>query len=197
MQMLTCRIEDRMEQDRIDVVRGLRSADPEVIAILIERYQHRLFRYLLALSADHSLASDLFQETWLRVLERGNQYRGQWKFESWLFAVARHLFIDRARRKDPASLDELVSPGDDGGGLQPEAGEISPLDRLISGEERERVSRSLSRIPTVQREVLVLRFHEELSLGEIAVVVGVPLSTIKSRLYRGLDALRQTMEERR
>jgi RNA polymerase sigma-70 factor, ECF subfamily len=196
MQMLTCRIEDRMEQDRIDVARGLRSADPDLIAILIERYQHRLFRYLLALSADHSLASDLFQETWLRVLERGNQYRGQWKFESWLFAVARHLFIDRARRKDPASLDELVGPGD-GGGLQPDAGEISPLDRLISGEERERVLRSLSRIPTVQREVLVLRFHEELSLGEIAVVVGVPLSTIKSRLYRGLEALRQTMEERR
>jgi RNA polymerase sigma-70 factor, ECF subfamily len=196
MQMLTCRIEDRMEQDRIDVVRGLRSADPEVIAILIERYQHRLFRYLLALSADHSLASDLFQETWLRVLERGNQYSGQWKFESWLFAVARHLFIDRARRKDPASLDELVGPGD-GEGLQPDAGEISPLDRLISGEERERVSRSLSRIPAVQREVLVLRFREELSLGEIAMVVGVPLSTIKSRLYRGLEALRQTMEERR
>jgi RNA polymerase sigma-70 factor, ECF subfamily len=185
-----------MEQDRIDVVRGLRSADPEVIAILIERYQHRLFRYLLALSADHSLASDLFQETWLRVLERGNQYSGQWKFESWLFAVARHLFIDRARRKDPASLDELVGPGD-GEGLQPDAGEISPLDRLISGEERERVSRSLSRIPAVQREVLVLRFREELSLGEIAMVVGVPLSTIKSRLYRGLEALRQTMEERR
>jgi RNA polymerase sigma-70 factor, ECF subfamily len=185
-----------MEQDRIDVVRGLHSADPDLIASLIERYQHRLFRYLFALAADHALASDLFQETWVRVLERGSQYRGQWKFESWLFAVARHLFIDRIRRKDPASLDALVSLGD-GEGFQPEAGDLSPLDRLISGEERERVSRSLALIPAVQREVLVLRFHEELTLAEIAVIAGVPLSTIKSRLYRGLETLRKTMEEQR
>lgn len=185
-----------MERDRIDVVRGLHSADPDVIVNLVELYQHRLFRYLLALAADHSVASDLFQETWVRVLERGSQYRGKWKFESWLFAVARNLFIDRLRRKDPASLEALVSPGD-GEGFQPEARDISPLDRLISGEERERVSRSLALIPTVQREVLVLRFHEELTLAEIAVIAGVPLSTIKSRLYRGLESLRQTMEEQR
>ena len=59
-------------------------------------------------SINRATAEDVFQETWLHVLERGHQYRAQWKFEVWLFSIARHLVIDLARRKKSQSLNELM-----------------------------------------------------------------------------------------
>src|SRR5215831_20600542 len=103
-------VESFMEQDNAHTAEGLRSGDPEVVQSLIERYQHRLFRYLLSISNNRATAEDVFQETWLHVLERANQYRPQWKFEVWLFSIARHLVIDLSRRKKGDSLDALMNP---------------------------------------------------------------------------------------
>src|SRR2546425_9425542 len=98
-----------MEQDRAKLEAALRAGDPDVLDGLIEKHQHRLFRYLLSLTGNRPTAEDLFQETWLRVLERGYQYRAQWKFEVWLFSIARHLVVDLARQKKGSSLDELMA----------------------------------------------------------------------------------------
>src|SRR5215510_1813953 len=186
-------IENPMEQERARLAQGLRGGDPDVLDDLIERHQHRLFRYLLSLTGNRATAEDVFQETWLRVLERGHQYRAQWKFEVWLFSIARHLVIDEARRKKGTSLQELMDP-EAGTGFQPVADGPSPFEEMSAGEEGQRVSRFLSRIPAAYREVLALRFQDELALEEIATVVHAPLSTVKSRLYRGLEALRRLME---
>jgi RNA polymerase sigma-70 factor (ECF subfamily) len=184
-----------MEEDRSKLAEGLRSGDPEVLDGLIERYQHRLLRYLISLTANRATAEDIFQETWLHVLERGHQYRAQWKFEVWLFSIARHLVIDLARRRKSDSLDQLMDP-EAGTGFEPAGGDPSPLQNLLAGEEGSRVARVLSRIPAVYREALTLRFHEDLGLEEMATIIKIPLSTVKSRLYRGLDALRQQIEGR-
>ena len=186
-------LENPMQHDTARLVHGLHGGDPEVLDSLIELYQHRLFRYLLSITGSRPMAQDLFQETWLRVLERGSQYRSQWKFEVWLFSIARHLVIDEARRKKGTSLQELMDP-EAGTGFQPVADGPSPFEEMSSGEEGQRVSRFLSRIPAAYREVLALRFQDELALEEIATVVHAPLSTVKSRLYRGLEALRRLME---
>jgi RNA polymerase sigma-70 factor (ECF subfamily) len=175
---------------------ALRGRDPEVIDLLIERYQYRLFRYLLSLTGDRQTAEDVFQETWIRVLERGYQYNGKSKFEPWLFCIARNLVIDRMRRKKPlVSLESLTDSTDRPGGRELAASkEISPVESLVKREEKERVAAGLGYLPALLREVLVLRFQEDLMIDEIAAVVSAPLSTVKSRLYRGLEALRQVLE---
>jgi len=94
-----------MTEDTQALSRGLRGRDPDLLDQLIEQYQHRLFRYLLFLTGNPALAEDLFQETWIRVLERGHQYNAKSKFESWLFAIARNLVIDVSRRKKMPSLE--------------------------------------------------------------------------------------------
>jgi RNA polymerase sigma-70 factor (ECF subfamily) len=187
-------LEKTMEHDQAAVAAGLRGGDPDVLDGLIERYQHRLFRYLLSITGHRATAEDLFQETWIRVLERGHQYRGQWKFESWLFGIARHLAIDLARRRKAGSLDQLMDP-DEGRGFVPSDSGPSPFQQLLAGEESERIARGLAQIAPVFREVLLLRFQEELSLQEIADIIQTPLSTAKSRLYRGLEALRHSIGE--
>ena len=183
-----------MDQHQTALAAALRRGDPDVLDGLIERYKHRLLRYLLSITSNRQTAEDLFQETWLRVLERGHQYRGQWKFESWLFSIARHLAIDLARRRKAGSLDELMDPAA-GQGFEPADPRPSPLQRLLTGEGGERLALGLTRLAPAYREVLVLRFQEQLSLDEIAHITNVPLSTAKSRLYRGVDALRRSVGE--
>src|ERR1700682_1485143 len=81
------------------IARGLQKRDPDLLDLLIEQYQYRLFRYLVYVTGNKERAEDFFQETWIRVLERGHQYDGKSKFEAWLFAIARHLVIDWQRSK--------------------------------------------------------------------------------------------------
>jgi len=182
-----------MERETQALARGLRRRDPDLLDGLIEQYHYRLFRYLLYLTGSREAAEDLFQETWVRVIDRGHQYNGKFKFETWLFTIARNLVIDSQRRKK--SLNALIDP--DKGEQIPEleaASSPSPADLAVAHEESERVAGALSRLPAACREVLLLRFQEELSLEEIAAVVAAPLSTVKSRLYRGLSELREMLE---
>jgi len=175
------------------LARGLRRRDPELLDWLIEQYQYRLFRYLLCITASREIAEDVFQETWVRVLDRGRQYDGKSKFEMWLFSISRHLVIDLQRRKTPQSLDALADPYQSGG-HEFAASDPSPLDLFSRGEEEASIRASLERIPAIHREVLLLRFQEDLLLEEIAVVLSLPLSTVKSRLYRALQFLRESLE---
>jgi len=175
-------------EDRETVAAGLRRRDPELLDLLIEQYQYRLFRYLLYLTGSRETAEDLFQETWIRVLDRGRQYDGKAKFETWLFAIGRHLAIDLQRRKTPQSLDSPDEP-------DLIAQEPSAFEQFSAGEREAQVHQSLGRLKAVYREVLLLRFQEDLTLEEIASVLEAPVPTVKARLYRGLEALRKEFGE--
>ena len=184
-----------MTDDTQSLAAGLRRRDPDLLDRLIEQYQHRLYRYLLFLTGNRALAEDLFQETWIRVLERGHQYNAKSKFESWLFAIARNLVIDVSRRKKITSLEELAVSESNQPFELPDEHSISPLQLLVSLESKQTVQLSLLKIPANYREVLLLRFQEELSLEEISAVLATPISTVKSRLYRGLTVLKSALPE--
>jgi RNA polymerase sigma-70 factor (ECF subfamily) len=183
-----------MADEAKSIARGLQKRDPALLDRLIEQYQYRLFRYLVYITGNKERAEDFFQETWIRVLERGHQYDGKSKFEAWLFAIARHLVIDWQRSKKAQSLDTLTDPEQEHPLQFANEKEPSPLHQVLSRESEESVQTSLTRIPAIYREVLVLRFQEELQIEEMAGVLSVPLSTVKSRLYRGLEALRGAMQ---
>jgi RNA polymerase sigma-70 factor (ECF subfamily) len=183
-----------MSDEAKTIARGLQRRDPDLLDRLIEHYQYRLFRYLVYITGSKERAEDFFQETWIRVLERGHQYDGKYKFEAWLFAIARHLVIDWQRSKKAQSLDTLTDPDREHPLQIADEHDHSPLQQVLSQESQEDVHASLERIPAIYREVLVLRFHEELQLEEMAGVLSIPVSTVKSRLYRGLDALRGAIQ---
>jgi RNA polymerase sigma-70 factor (ECF subfamily) len=190
-------VQDQARQESLAISAGLKRQDPGLLDELIVRYQHRLMRYLLFLTGNREMAEDLFQEVWMRVLVRGSQFNGQSRFDTWLFTIARNLVIDQRRKRTMSSLDELFDGGGDDD--RPMSFEIAdgaptPVDRLSSFEDRERIAAALLQMDSLHREVLVLRFHEELSLEEIAKVTRAPLSTVKSRLYRGLAAIKPKLE---
>ena len=176
------------------IARGLKKQDPELLDELIELYQHRLLRYLLFLTGKREVAEDLFQETWMRVLLRGAQYNGKARFDTWLFTIARNLVIDLSRKRTMASLDAMSESGEDDRPYEIVMPGPGPLEQFQSRENSAEVGEVLLKLEPTYREVLVLRFYEELSLEEIAGMTKAPLSTVKSRLYRGLAALKPEME---
>jgi RNA polymerase sigma-70 factor (ECF subfamily) len=191
--------EELVRQENLAVAEGLKRQDAGLLDQLIVKYQHRLMRYLLFLTGSPEMADDLFQEVWMRVLTRGGQFNGKARFETWLFTIARNLVIDQRRKRTMSSLDELFEAGSDDD--RPVSFEVadhepSPFDRLSSVEDKQRIAEALLHLDTLYREVLVLRFHEELSLDEIAKVTRAPLSTVKSRLYRGMAAIKPRLERK-
>jgi RNA polymerase sigma-70 factor, ECF subfamily len=181
---------DRSQSENILVAQGLKRHDPELLDQLIVLYQHRLLRYLLYLTGNREAAEDLFQETWMRVLMRGAQFNGNSRFDTWLFTIARNLVIDMRRKRTMVSLEAMCEAGEEDRPFEIPADEPSPFDRFQTQESSQRVATALLSLEPLYREVLVLRFQEELSLDEIAQVTRAPLSTVKSRLYRGLAALK-------
>jgi RNA polymerase sigma-70 factor (ECF subfamily) len=188
---------EQCQRENAAIARGLKNQDPELLDHLIELYQHRLLRYLLFLTGKREVAEDLFQETWIRVLMRGSQYNGKARFDTWLFTIARNLVIDLSRKRTMQSLDEMCDTTEEGRSFEIPTDGPSPHDEFEIREHRAEVAEVLLKLEPNYREVLTLRFHEEMSLEEIATVTRAPLSTVKSRLYRGLAALKPEIERLR
>jgi RNA polymerase sigma-70 factor (ECF subfamily) len=181
-----------------DVITRMRKGDPDALTAVISRYQHRLYRYLLRLVREPSAADDLFQQTWLRVMEKIGRYDARRNFESWLFSVAHNLAIDAWRGKSGESLDDAGDAGDSGepAAARLQSGDPDALERLLDFERGAVLAACIQELPAIHREVLTLRFEEDMKLEEIAEVAGIPLSTVKSRLRRALEGLRAAMDAR-
>jgi RNA polymerase sigma-70 factor (ECF subfamily) len=170
----------------------LRRGDPDAFDALLNRYQNRVFRYLVRLTGNAAQAEDLFQQTWLKVMTGIHRYDERRPFEPWLFSIARNLAIDHLRKVSPLSLDE---PSDTG---EPRAASLkavepSNLERLLDRERRSHLERKLQELPAVYREAVSLRFEEEMTFEEMAMVLQAPISTVKSRVQRALATLRKSL----
>ena len=185
-----------VRQENLAIASGLRRQDPGLLDQLIVRYQHRLMRYLLYLTGSREESEDLFQDVWMRVLVRGGQYDAKARFDPWLLTIARNLVIDQRRKRTVQSLDAIIETAHNDENT-PEfelaADGLSPLEEFVGAEDRTRLSAAMMQLDPIYREVLALRFHEELSLEEIANVTKSPLSTVKSRLYRGLALMKPAL----
>ena len=163
---------------------------------LIECYQYRLARYLLYLTGCPESVEDLTQETWVRVLDRGSQYGGRGRFEAWMFSIARNQAIDYLRRRRVVSLDapDWAGEEDDLPGNLRAPDRSSPFQAAARGEDAARLAAAMDCLGPIYREALLLRFHEDLSLQEIARIVGASVPTVSSRIHRGIALLRARWE---
>jgi RNA polymerase sigma-70 factor (ECF subfamily) len=180
-----------VDPDRDDALR-LGRGDAGGLSGLMSRHQDRLFRYLRRLVGEETVAEDVFQQTWVQVAERISRYDRKRPFGPWLFAVARNLAYDRLRARRPESLEDHPEP-DAAAGQDPGPDAFA---RAVARQRGERLAAVLDGLGTADREVLALRFGEDLALPELAATLGVPLPTAKARLYRALARLRALLLER-
>ena len=180
-----------------DVAR-LRRGDLDALSELIARYQNRLYRYVLRMVRQPAEAEDLFQQTWLKVVEKIHSFDHSRNFDAWLFTLARNLVIDHLRRIHPESLDEPVAHCEHGETAADRipSREHAPFDYALAAERRMQIGEAIATLPIIYREVIALRFEEEMKIEEIAQVTGTPISTVKTRLHRSLEQLRYALEAR-
>ena len=173
----------------------LRSGDLDAIGALMSQYQHRLYRYLVRIVRQPATAEDLFQQTWLRVMERIKSYDPQRNFEAWLFSLAHNLAIDYLRRYRPESLDEPLPSGETPA-ARLESEDAGALEGILTRERAVLLASAMEDLSVAHREAITLRFEEEMKLQEMAEVMNIPLATVKTRLHRALLSLRQIMAEK-
>lgn len=167
------------------VARYVEKREPVILSVLFDRYGDALYRYLLR-SSDASLAADISQQCWVRVMELGEQFAGHSQFKTWLFSIGRHLLIDEFRRTNRlAVLDDEDTIVDT----------QAPLDaRLVDVHLQAALDRAIQLLPHVQRETLLLQL-EGFSLADMARICRVGEETVKSRLRYARDTLKQRLGE--
>jgi RNA polymerase sigma-70 factor (ECF subfamily) len=179
-------------QERALIAAGLRSRDPNLLEDLVRQHHPRIFHYLLAMTRSRDRAEDLTQDTWVRVIERGSQYSGDSAFESWLLVVAHNLAIDTARK----ARFSLGAPPDQTGDRHPwPASRMpSPFEVACRRETAGRVRAAVRALSPRLRSVWRLRFDDNLSLLAIATRLKLAPGTVRSRLHRGVAAVRAMVE---
>jgi RNA polymerase sigma-70 factor, ECF subfamily len=183
------------DTDTQRIATGLRQRNVALLHELVELYQHRLLRYLIYFLGRRDHVDDLIQETWLRVIERGSHYDGRSRFEPWLFTIARNLAMDHVRKHKMFSLASTARETEnEASPIQLVSSASSPFELAARTQDAQRIAASLQALEPACREALLLRFQEELSLHEIAAIVSAPITTVSSRIYRGLETLRKQLE---
>jgi RNA polymerase sigma-70 factor, ECF subfamily len=173
------------------------AGDARAFEVLVRRHRTPVFSFLLRLTGDRGRAEDLCQETFLKVVKASAGWQERARFTTWLFAIARNLAVDEARRQSFRRTEPLDA-GKAGDPPRPEpASEAPGPDRLAEAARlRPQLEAALQALPAEQREVFLLREHAGLRFAEIAEVTGTPENTVKSRMRYALESLRAELAAR-
>jgi RNA polymerase sigma-70 factor, ECF subfamily len=175
------------------LVAAFQDGDAAAFDELVARWDRRIHGAIYRIVGADDDARDLCQEAFLKAYRGLGTFKREARFSSWLYQIALNVCRDRIRRrrgKTVVSLDELEETRD--GGLRT-AGP-SALDLLVARDLRHIVAEAMGTLRAEEREVVILKEYQELTFPEIAEVLDVPLSTVKTRLYRGLTQLRHELE---
>ena len=154
---------------------------------LVRRHHAPLLAHLTRLTGDAPLAEDLVQETFLRLVRDAQAYRYPRPFLPWLYTIARHLALNHWQSAYSRRVDRRADVS------APSPAAADPAEWLERWERREGLRTALADLSFEQREVLSLRFGQELSVEEAAAVLGVPAGTVKSRTFTALRQLRERL----
>jgi len=181
-----------------DLLIRFRRGQREAFGQLVRRYERELYGYLRRYLGDAHLADDVFQNTFVQLFVKSNQYESGRPVRPWLYTIATNQAIDALRRNgrhQAVSLDQYREEsyeGDVQSLLETLEGRgPGPLELAHGQERRERIRASVDRLPDFLRQVLILAYYQGLKYREIADIVGIPVGTVKSRLHAALVKLQE------
>ncbi len=176
------------EEPDLELLRGVAVGETRSFESLYHRYEKRLFRYISTLVQDDGLAGDVLVEVMLAIWNGAREFRGSSKVSTWMIGIARHKAFDAIRRhrrdQEHVPLEEAADLPDpkDGPGVSIEKEELAALTR-----------RALQKLSKEHQEVIQLAFYQELSYQDIAELTGVPVNTVKTRVFYAKQQLRNLL----
>lgn len=184
-----------------ELMERFQRGDRQALGTLYDRYAHRLRAYAAKQGAKRP--DDLVQDAFLRVVRNGTSWKGDARFKTWLFQIARNLTVDASRRdkfRQMPSLDQPIGrDGDDertlGDRFAADVPEGDGERRTADAEFKQAYEAALAQLPDEQRQVFLLRQYGDLSFAEIAAEVGINENTAKSRMRYALQSLRAALQD--
>ncbi len=156
--------------------------DDTAFEYLFDRYRDAIRRLLVQRSGNASDADDLLQETFIKVYINLHKYSPEYTFGQWVYTIARNTFVDFVRRRqDDLSIDERFTA--------PASSSPTPEERFINLQQRTQIEGYLERLSPRYRQLIVLRFFDELSYEEIAAKLSLPLGTVKTQIHRAREQM--------
>jgi RNA polymerase sigma-70 factor (ECF subfamily) len=180
-----------------ELVSALRAGDTECLGILVARWEEPLFRFVRHMLPRPDDARDVCQETFLRILKKADRFRDGSRFSTWMYQIALNLCRDDRRRRRRWSRVMAEPSGERADRVLETVPAVDDPSLPLTLRERSGAVRAaLATLPREQREVVVMKEYGGLKFREIATILDCPESTVKSRMYYGLEGMRQELWSR-
>ena len=164
---------------------------------LVRRYQRPIAAYVYRMVGDYEAALDLTQEVFIKVYNSLRRYRSEFKFSTWIYKIAHNAAVDHLRRYNTRGGQSLTAEHDgEQYDLPIESRRLSPEQESERAERRTQIERIVRQLPSAYKELVLLRHSHDMSYDEIAEVTGLPLGTVKNRLFRARETMRQQFIQR-
>lgn len=163
---------------------------------LVRRYQRPISAYVYRMVGDYDAALDLTQEVFIKVYGSLARYKPEYKFSTWIYKIAHNSAVDHLRRHSTREQSLMKDFEGEQREISIESHRPSPEQESEREERRAEIEAVVRQLPSSYRELIVLRHSHDMSYDEIAEVTGLPLGTVKNRLFRARDAMRQEFTAR-
>lgn len=169
--------------------------DQDAFGEIVELYKNSIYQLCYRMLGNRHEAEDMAQEAFVRAYVNINSFNQNLKFSTWLFRIATNLCIDRIRKKKPDYYLDAEVSGTEGLTMYSQIPSKTPLPEteLESLELHETIQKEILKLPEKYRSPIVLKYIEDLSLNEISEILDLPLGTVKTRIHRGRESLRQQL----
>src|SRR5215213_3903145 len=163
---------------------------------LVRRYQRPITSYVYRMVGNYDASLDVTQEVFIKVYNSMTRYSSEYKFSTWLYRIAHNAAIDYIRRRSPNEQSIETENKDGSYQLQIESPSPTPEQERERSEWRTEIEAVVKCLPAVYRELILLRHAQDLSYDEIAEITNLPLGTVKNRLFRAREMMREIFIER-
>jgi len=163
---------------------------------LVRRYQRPISAYVYRMVGNYESALDLTQEIFIKVYNSLRRYRSEFKFSTWIYKIAHNSAVDHLRRSATREQSLISGSESDQFELPIESGRLTPEQESERKERRSEIESVVRTLPSNYRELVILRHSQDLTYEEIVEVTGLPLGTVKNRLFRAREMMRQQFVEK-
>ncbi|MGM0838304.1 MAG: RNA polymerase sigma factor SigW [Bacillota bacterium] len=176
-------------------IKQIKKGDQDAFGEIVEIFKDKIFQLVYRMTGNAHEAEDVAQEAFIRAYININSYDTNRKFSTWLYRIATNLTIDRIRKKKPDYYLDAEVAGTEGLTMYSQvAADIAlPEEEVESMELQNEIQKQILKLPDKYRSVIVLKYIDELSLIEISEILEIPVGTVKTRIHRGREALRQQL----
>jgi RNA polymerase sigma factor (sigma-70 family) len=186
----------KLKKDDLVLVEEALNGSQNAFKLLLKKHREAIYHVILKIVHNPQEAEDLVQETFMKAFTSLSSYRSQYKFTTWLYRIAANSSIDYLRKKKIAafSLDEQIPTTKGTLTLEVADWTYNPEIDLVAKQKRFSIDQAISTLPKRYKEVVILRHKEEKTYEEIASILGIPVGTVKARIFRARVLLKKKLK---